>query len=590
VETIPSQNEIGSVDPKADHFPTLRVHWPALVLAIAIGIICVTPYLYFTLHAPGFAGVQMMGSDAEDHYTARINQVYEGYASLGNTYLPQKNTPYLQPGLGENIVANTGMLLSISAPEVNVLSKFIFSLIISLLVYILAYALFKSRAAALLGSAFVVLGDSLISGPTAWMALLHGSSVNNAFLTYDRPINPEISNILLFGALICIYFAFFNDRRPRWYEFVICALLTGSSLYVSPFVFTFLVALQVLCFIRFLWHRDFRKALSIVAVGTVTAVVMIPFLMNYLALRASTSYADTMMRSGVVSSHALIVGYWIPIVLILVGFCLPQRYRNRARPFFILSMAALIILLNQQIVTGSIIQPGHYHWYITTPLVEILLGMYAALMCQLALKKRALRYGGYAACLAILIYNGMSTQVASCAQAYTGAVAVQRYAPVFDYLNRLQNRQYIWADKYISSYIPIYTDDDTANNRQTGNYLVPRSYFEQTVIIDYRLRGISPKDALAAMQKERGDISSIIYSLYWRDHAGSFEAIPDPIISSLAQEYINGYHRPLKSLLTDLGIHMIVWDRATDMDWNIASLPFVNRVFTSGTIDVYEIK
>lgn len=584
MEENPQQNTI-----KKRSFALLRRHWTALALAVIVGGLCVAPPLYFALNSPNFASIQMMGADAEDHYAARINQVYEGFPTIGNTFLPQKEVPYILPGLGENIVATIGMALKLTAPEAVVFSKFIFPLIAALLAYALAYLLFNSRAAALIGTSFIMLGDGLISGPAAWLALLRGSSVNNSFLVYARPINPEISGILLFGGLIAIYLTFLANRQiKKPLGIISCGILTGASLYVSPYVFTFLVAAQVICFIYLILKRDRKRAISALIVGTITAIVIIPFFLNYLELIASPAYSDSVMRTGLIGSRALILGLWIPIMILCGIFFMPRRYK-KSRVFFIVCALALLVVVNQQILTGKMIQPGHYHWYITTPLVGILIGMYVATFCQRFIKNRGLRYAAYFLIIAVIICNGVTTQINSYGPSSRGAIALQRYAPIFDYLNSLSTKEFVWANNDISTYISIYTHDDNANSPQALNYLIPKSYFVQRLFLNYRLRNINPKDVLATMKNERENVSSVIYALYWRDQKGSFGAIPDPEIDSLAAEYSREYAKPLEKVFSDLGITIIVWDKAGEPYWKIDSQSFAKKLYSSGTIDVYRV-
>ena len=79
----------------------LKRHGLAFILAILVGVICIAPFLYFALHAPGYSGIVMMGTDGEEHYLARMAEVYDGHAGVGNVFLPDKNLPYFAPAGGE---------------------------------------------------------------------------------------------------------------------------------------------------------------------------------------------------------------------------------------------------------------------------------------------------------------------------------------------------------------------------------------------------------------------------------------------------------------------------------------------------------
>ena len=240
-------------------------------------------------------------------------------------------------------------------------------------------------------------------------------------------------------------------------------------------------------------------------------------------------------------------------------------------------------------LTGVSIQASHYHWYITKPLIGIVVAMYAGVLVPYILPK--LRPAFLVSMLIVigLLYNAALEQVTSYQAQYEAAVASQRYAPLFAYLKTLPP-QTVWASEDLAIYLPIYTSDNAPNSTQLQNYLLPDSYLPERLFLTYRLRGISAQDALPTMQHERAQVSSDIYALYWRQQKSGFESIPDTILESLAQTYATKYaNAPLKGIFADLGITMIVWDTTTNPEWDISSLPFVQKLYTSGTLEVYKI-
>jgi len=63
---------------------------------------------FFAFSVPDYSGIQISGIDAESHYLARINEIYDGHFSLSNVFLPYKDQSYLIPPLGEIIIAFLG--------------------------------------------------------------------------------------------------------------------------------------------------------------------------------------------------------------------------------------------------------------------------------------------------------------------------------------------------------------------------------------------------------------------------------------------------------------------------------------------------
>ncbi len=563
-----------------------RTHCGAVLLAAAVGALCIAPQLWF-MHEPGYRGIEMMGADAEEHYVARIQEVYDGYPSLGNVFLPQKDQPYVLPGLGENIVAQLGKALHMTAPRMNVLSKFIFPFFAALLLYTLSYLLFRSRAAALLGMGAALLGDNLMSGLGAWKALLHGTSDVSGFLTYARPINPEVSGVFLFGALILIFSAFYQRKTATVLESIIIGACAGLSWYISPYVSTFLFGMLGLSCVWLVYQRRHRAAGSALGSIVVGTVALVPYAVNYLSLVRAPAYADTALRQGLVMTHQPIVSAWLAVLLAAVLFLWPRRFSS-ARPFFVVCTLTLIILLNQQIVTGREIQPSHYHWYITKPLVGVMLGMYAVVCTEYVLHRRYLRMGVYVLGALFLLYSAALLQINSYRANYPEAIAAQSYAPALAYLNTLPAGQAVWADRAISTYIPMYTDQNAPNNDYVEYYLVPQQYLVERMLLEYRLSNISPSQILATMEQDRSDISQRLFGVYWRDQAGSYAAIPDSLLEQYAAQYPGIYAEPIVDIVKNLGVTTIIWNQNDEPVWDISSSTTM-PISTTDTFKVYSV-
>src|SRR3989344_2081045 len=570
-------------------FPRFSQHYAALLLATGVALACVTPFLYFACCSPDYAGVSMIGPDAEEHYLARIEEVYNGHPGLGNVFLADKDQSYFIPPLGEIVVASIGRALRISSSEVNLLTKAVFPFIATLLAYALALALSRSRAAALVGAGLVVIGDNLTSGSSAWLKLIAGQTPSASFPVYARAINPELSAILLFGALLLLFRCFVSTQKPKIYEAILLGLITGVSLYLSPFIASFMIVSITLCCLLSLYRRNSIQLKTGLVVFGVASVTCIPFLFNLVSLRASEYYGQASLLQGLRFSHAPIaIGLWLSIIVVLSLFIHKAKSHPGAASFFVTTALALILLINQQIITGASLQAGHYHWYITKPLAAILIGIYAAAVIRYLTKRAVLRAVIVFLIMAVLFYNVVLIDITSYRYQYPMAVAAQSYAPVIRFLETLPE-QGVWADKDFSKYIPIYSHHQAPGNGQIGNYLVPRTFFENRLFIAYRLRGISPKDALKTMMKERAMVSSEIYSLYWREQTGSFEGIPDQEIERIAKEYAKRDNVTLAELFAKVGASIIVWNKQVEPNWQISDLSFVKKVFSSGEIEVYQI-
>lgn len=560
-------------------------HRLALLSAFALGLLVVAPQLIFR-HTPVYRGIDMIGSDAEEYYVARTQEVYDGNPRLGSTFRSEKNLPYLVPGLGENITARFGQVFAQSAVTVNVCAKFFSPFIIALLVYALVYILSASVPGALLAGAFIIAGDAMLGAPTALVGVLLGHAPITSFLIYSRPINPEVSAIFFFSALLILTFFFFKERVPTWTTVGALGLLAGGALYISPYVSSFLFAFLGLSMLWFLYRRDYVRMKAFMVSITVGLIALVPFLLNFLALHQNPFFAETSIRQGLIHTHTPVIGFWI-VLLVVSLFVWPRRFLA-SRPFFAIGIVALVVLLNQQIVTGLGLQSAHYHWYITKPFVGMVLALFAVFLIEWVSASKIVRYILYAGCFSIFFISAAAIQRDSYNEHYKAVLGTQAYAPVFSFLQTLSAGQSVWANRVLSLYTPMYTKQDAPNNDYAEYDPVSQAFLESRLFLEYTLRKISSSDAFAVMQAEREDIASRIFGVYWRDQHGSYSAIPDSLLGQYATQYKN-MHQSVESQLSTLGISIIVWDKEADPSWDVGRVLDMTPVFSNDRFEVYQL-
>lgn len=562
----------------------LRTHWLTFLLAITVGAVAVGPYFYFAF-TPQYKGIALLGQDAEEHYVARMQEVYDGHPLIGNVFLPYKDTPYLLPGLGENIVASTGRVIFLSATQVNIVSKFVFPFFGFLLMYTLGFTMTRSRLAGLLAATLVMFANDLMSYPRDLLQMLHGTSLNDGIF-WARPINPEVSGLFLFGALFLIYHYYCTRTSLRWWQPVMLGLLVGLLLYISPFPWLFLGVLLIVLLGWLLWQRRYTEARSIFAAGVIALLCAVPFVINYLQYKNYPGYTNAALQTGALHSHAPVFGIWVFVLLLVPLFIWPKEMQQ-ARLFFIASAIALLVVLNQQILTGFYLQPGHFHWYITKPLVGVMLGVYAVWFLQKHVSKAwCISITGVV--MLVLFMHAAFVQVHFYKLHAPQSVAAQGYAPALAYLNTLP-RQTVFADPALSDYIAMYTADDAPNDVYAGLYIAPKEYFEQRLFLEYRVRGIQPKDALVHIQKEQPAILQSLYGIYYEQALQQLQLSPDAIITSLADKYAAQYAQSIPSLMQQLGIAMLMQDKTGDL-WSTAALAGLQSTMIDNRFTVYSIR
>src|SRR3989344_5116927 len=221
--------------------------WVA-ALAVAVGILISAPAIYFHYFDSGYQGIEFFGSDAENYYVGQNQEIYDGHWFSGNIYIAEgKNDHYVQQPLPAMIVAFLGQSLGISARDVNVLTKFLFPALLTVIVYSFFSGLTGRKDIAILMTVFVMFVQAtwIFLNPGSWLPFLlkgefRGTDYN--FISYARPINPQVSSIFFFGYLLSIWrflFTQISKKSEKIYG-IVSAVILGLSFYVYFFTFSFL--------------------------------------------------------------------------------------------------------------------------------------------------------------------------------------------------------------------------------------------------------------------------------------------------------------------------------------------------------------
>lgn len=535
----------------------VKKHWAALLLALVASLIVLAPNAMLW-REPEFKGIEMMMLDAENHYLARVAEVSQGHVTAGNTFLPDKDIAYATPALGEGIIAFFGKAVHLEPARAAVVSKSISVFFITLLIYALAFALSGSLTASLLAAAVPVLGYNLIAfSPAPFLDLLRGSPSGGPFVFFSRLVNPSIAAIFMFASLLLMFREFFQRERTTLLSVTIVGLLVGLTLYVTPFTYTFLGLVIFLSLLWFLMQKKYEKASYVFLSGTVGLLVAIPFLINYMALSALPGYEHLSQFLGLVHRREFILGSLLPLMALTAGFLWPKQFSKPGKAFFLILCAALLLVLNQQLLTGSYLQPGHYHWYLTKPIAGIIAGLFAGYLVERFVPIRV-RIPATAVLVALLVYNSMGFLAPWYQSTRANALSQQSYGPLVEYLNTTQARQVVWTDEYSSDFIPIYTHHDAPNSINVGSYPIPQTFFEERLFLEYRLRGVLPKDFETLIRAESHHVGDRLWGLWLREKFGDPSAVPEEEFGKLSQGYAAFYALPWSKAFDALGITLVV--------------------------------
>ena len=537
-----------------------RYHAAAYAFAAAVGILCIAPYAYFAA-TPQHQGIALMGQDAEEHYMARIQEAREGHLGLGGVFTPQKEIPYLSPGLGEIAMAGAAKLAGLQATDLALAAKFLLPALIFLIIYGLCLSVSRSRLNALLGATAAMLGSAVMSNPHELLALMRGQSFVDG-ITWARPVNPQISGLMLFSGLWLLYRAYMQRENSSWLAVGAIGGIIGLSLYVSLYTWSFLGLLLFSIFIAEAVRKNYRAAGRLLFSGISGLLLSAPFFLNYLSAMHMPGYAAAAQFQGALASHAPALGAWL-LILLMLPWLLPKQ-EHQARVFFALCGLALAAALNQQVITGVYLQPGHYHWYITKPLAALL----AAIVAAPIMRRIAPAAIAGAACLigiAVLMAHGAAAQAHFYARHAPAAFHAQEYAPLLEHL-RSSPEEVVYTNPTLADYVAIYTNDDALNSTYAGLYFLPEGYLEDRLFFGYRLRGIAAEESFEVMKSERETIAMELFGSSWSGIPEDGRPLPDSVLEALAHKYRERQGATLAGMMRALNIDRVVLD-AQDDHW-----------------------
>ncbi|HRZ30067.1 MAG TPA: hypothetical protein P5274_00125 [Candidatus Paceibacterota bacterium] len=570
-----------------------REYWLVIFFAILLSFVTASPQIYFRIEhrTDGvYQGIELL---PDSPWSARVREVQDGHPNFGSIYYHEgKNNPYLFQPLGSMVVAYLGSLFNLDINDTLSLSRFLLPFLAFFLVYIFVFLLSRDKLVSLCCSSLLLFADSILNF-SGLSRLFHGLSPDN-FLRIARPVNPAMIYILLFGFLIS-FWLFCQKRDWRFGAF--SSVLLGLNFYNYFYSWTYLFAFGGFLGLFFLFQRRWKEALRIMAVYIGSLFVAVPYGLNFYRIINHPGYLETSFRNGVVFTHMpLFVGFFVLLGLFVFLWGFPHD--NKDKYFLGLSLLlAPFVTMNQQILTGKVLQAAHYHWFFHKPMAII----FILIVVFGLLSSRNLIF--YRKSLAVMIITlSIFTGIFVQANSYLydvrdgGEIAVERqkYGPIMKWLNENGGKDSIvLSNDEISHLVVIYTPFDVFYHRAAMYSLTAtRSRLLDVLFSFYRLRGVSSIDVRKIFFAERGYISSNIYGMYYRELYGSYEAIPDDEIDDIVTLYKETLTISrfvwLEEILEKYKVEYLVWDKRADPSWNLGQYPFLEEAAIFGDVAIYQ--
>lgn len=536
--------------------------WIAAVVACGMlfGVLSVLPNVWqrFDDRYP-FAGIEMMGTDQEFYYATRIREFQDGFPMVGSAYYAEyKNQPFVQPPLPEWVVGGLGTMLGLNAARTALMEKLLFGCLLFTMMTVFCMLLSGRRWWSLLAVSALLYAGFVFSAPHLLPDVVLGRPLALEFLRFSRLTNPLFSSTLFFTAL-CLYLLWL--QRGSRAALAGCGVFSGLCFYAYPYAWSYLGVAFGLSLL-FLWvvKRDRRRALELAAMGMLVAVIAAPyFLHQFSAVRHNESYPLMLLRFCVVHTRHLIGGLWM-----LVFVLLPLAARRFApfRPtWFAGALAATgVILMNQQLITGTMLMPLHYHWYYIQPLSVLCWILFlGAALCDPVVRRmpHGVRAVLFVLCLSFCAFLGVRTQYLAYQNVRSEWGTAQQVSGVLAYLDdkAVPGIVTYTADDMLRELVTVYTSGDVYDADNAPLCLCPDDRRLTPYYFRLWLEGVDAAEARTSFFTTRKpEVSSQLRGSYYREAYGGYDRIPEDHVRMV----LEGYESYL-SLSTDdkLGTYLL---------------------------------
>ncbi len=602
-----------------------KQHYLAILFAVLVGLIYVSPYLFFSWSLGSkYQGIQMIATANEDAYLGIMQEIIDGHPAVGSfPFFEYKDNWPLTPPVVAYFYALPALLLNISIVKILILSKFILPFVLFILVYFLINKLtenswlLSNKMNAIAGAMLVTLGYDLVDFRSLLIFLKGQITLGGKFLIWARPVNPIFGAIFLFSFLICLWLLIEKSKYRK-------SLIFFSSLFlalmVSSYFFSWGMALSVLSVVTliYLFKKEFQVVKNSFWILAWAIIMTLPYW--YISFKASQSpwYHDSVLRSGLFYTHYpllnLLVLATLAVYLIMVFgsiFKIEKSAADRRGPialnflklknwhWFCLSLLlGSVWAYSQQIITGLTIWPFHFVQY-TIPLSMVVI---CVLFYNIVKKWRPFLWALVISVMISLSFIfGVIVQVETYKMNFDNYARLQSYKPVFNWLNQQEKDSVILVSDQNQGATPlpfnfgtlilalthcnVYIDTDTFS-------IMPTDRLLHNYLVLLRLKGVTAQTIEPYLKNNQSEAESYLYS-NWKGvyKVKQFPDFTDAILPERLEELPEDFRQFMKQDFSEeLKKYRLdyILSVGTLPDGLQRDLPNLKRIFQHKDIQIYK--
>lgn len=577
-------------------------HWGIIVSGLLLTTLIAAPLIVFPLvNKDVYQGINipLFGTD-EQYYLTRANEILKGH-QLGNIFLREgKDGPETHFTYVEYLLLLPIKFLGL-AENVNVVTlynveNFIGIFILIVLVYRFVWELSGDKYLSVLSALFSIGGYTIIYNKT-----IASAEAN----IYGRAVFPYLSSIAFF---IFLHLLLRAVKSPSWRSALSAGIAFGALFYVFFYCWTFALAVLGCLGIVYGFNKDFGRLKRI---ATVTGIGLLLGAYNLVRMALFYTSAAGKERSYFLwayTSHAPLFSKIGLVTLLLFLFFVCRRRADNNRSFFLGLILAGWAALNQQIVTGRTVQPGHYYWFFIVP-VSLLLCWY---MIWCLIPKSVYRTVIFWFVLAVVLLNTIGGQYRTALAMTNEKRYEQNFRTAIDYLHTDPKPGVVLASNDDNGYmVTIFTVHDLFWHNAAVAFNTPRERVQDALfaylflnknarnnISQYLSQALADQDNALSdkviFQAIEGSGSGLSYDEYITKATANDPALllaRGKLLPTLAAAYKKiATADGISMLLKKYGVNYILWDKNKNPEWDLSVVRGLAEVSAVHDIHLYKFR
>lgn len=566
----------------------IRKHYRVFIMATIVGLLVVSlQFIFQASLGDNFQGIYRQINNDELLYMARAQEIVDGNYFLSNSFLAEhKDGQPMQFFLPDLISAWPAKIFGLGIYPLYAFYDFLLPAILFILTYFIFYLLIRNQFWSLFFS--------------AWIFLI------KYFELFNRPISPQFIFIFVL-TMILFLLVILKDKQNNKILIVLASINFGWLFYSYPYYWTYISVLLVLLCLVFLWQKKyylFKRVVVILVLGLALASFY------FYQMWQSTKFEffeETVVRMGAISTHfpsgiKTIIPAAIIMLIYIIYWFKNKKSWNSINSFWLTGVLVSVIVTNQHIITGvNQFFAGHYQ--MISYFFMIFAVVYLIWQSKLAVK---ILNHNLMKLLFIIIFAVYF--VPNFLQAtefeYETEFSIQRFAPVFDWLNEntVEESVVMANSEKLTDYIPSYTHNNIFFNGPAGLFFISnQELIDRFAILNYwrenrdeyirnnfkAVYGLQAR-AMGGHQKQRnklkkllGQPQSDLEQFYYPSQY--IESISSYMNGISEDDWVAGFDR--------YQINYLILDNSSRADWqmDIEKYDIFNLITTINQMDIYKI-